>query len=156
LLLKALRRLGWNETLTTLAWSADAPEYLAELKQAAEGLTVEFRGALGDVELREFLGSLDILVLPSLWAENLPFVLLEAQAARVPVLASDVAGSRERIPDQRLLFRPNDPVSLANALEGFLNDSNYHPPPPPLSVEEMAERTEAVYSRAIRRVGRAK
>ena len=156
LLLKALRKLGWNETRTTLAGSEDAPKYLAELKQEAEGLSVEFRGALGDVELRELLRSLDILVLPSLWAENLPFVLLEAQAARVPVLASDVPGIRERIPDQRLLFRPNDAVSLAIALEGFLHDSNYQPPLTPLSVDEMAERTEAVYSRAIRRLGRAK
>lgn len=62
-------------------------------KQAAPHAdVVEFMGERMDVP--EILGASDLLVLPS-WSEALPTVLLEAGAACLPVVATDVGGTKE-------------------------------------------------------------
>jgi glycosyltransferase involved in cell wall biosynthesis len=60
----------------------------------------------------------DVLVVPSLWAENAPLVALEARAAGCPVIASDIGGLPELIEDGRdgLLFPPGDSDALAAIL----------------------------------------
>lgn len=57
---------------------------------------VEFLGQRGDVA--ELLGASDILILPSL-SEALPTVLIEAGAASLPLVATDVGGSAEIVLD---------------------------------------------------------
>jgi glycosyltransferase involved in cell wall biosynthesis len=68
------------------------------------------------------LKTFDVLVLPS-WREGIPRCLMEAMAARVPVVASDIPGSRELIHDGRtgLLFRPEDPDQLAQVIATVLD-----------------------------------
>ncbi len=63
----------------------------------------------------EHLSSLDIFVLPSLW-EGMPFVLLEAMGAGLPVVATDVGGVRDLIPEKTFgsVVPPAD-VSLLKA-----------------------------------------
>ena len=53
----------------------------------------------------------------SLW-EGLPTVIMEAMAVGVPVIATDIAGSREMISHKKngWLVAPADPSSLANAI----------------------------------------
>ena len=64
-----------------------------------------------------FLGCLDVFVLPSL-RENQPLALLEAMAAGIPVVATDVGGVGEIIRDceEGLLVSPGDRDALAGAL----------------------------------------
>ena len=58
-------------------------------------------------------------ILPSLFGEGLPMVVLEAMAAGLPVIASNVEGVPEAIRDDRegLLVEPGLPQSLAGAIE---------------------------------------
>jgi glycosyltransferase involved in cell wall biosynthesis len=65
------------------------------------------------------LERVDALVLPSLFGEGLPMVVLEAMAAGVPVIASAVEGVPEAIrdADEGLLVQPADPDALAAAIE---------------------------------------
>ncbi|MBN1793648.1 MAG: glycosyltransferase family 4 protein [Candidatus Omnitrophica bacterium] len=49
-------------------------------------------------DVKEILHALDIFVLSSLW-EGLPIVFLEAMCASLPIVATDVGGSREVIQD---------------------------------------------------------
>ena len=77
----------------------------AELGLAA---AVRFWGRRDDVP--ELLPQADVLVSSSLW-EGFPTVLLEAMAARLPVVATDVSGSRELVRDGRpaCWYRPAMP-----------------------------------------------
>ncbi|MGE3819385.1 MAG: glycosyltransferase [Isosphaeraceae bacterium] len=59
----------------------------------------------------------DLLVLPSLW-EGMPNVVLEAMAARLPVLATAVEGTVDLVLPQETgwLVPPGDPLALAEGL----------------------------------------
>lgn len=64
------------------------------------------------------LASLDLLVVPSIWAENSPIVIREALASRVPVVASRIGGIPETVVDgvNGRLFRAGDVEDLARVL----------------------------------------
>lgn len=69
------------------------------------------------------LVQLDAMVLPSLYGEGLPMVVLEAMAAAVPVIATRVEGTPEAIRHgvEGLLAQPQDPASLADEIESLVN-----------------------------------
>jgi glycosyltransferase involved in cell wall biosynthesis len=83
----------------------------AALRERAAGLDVEFAGY---VPSREALRRLRVFVLPSIM-ENSPLALLEAMAAGIPVVASDVGGIPEYAPPEALV-PPRDPAALASAI----------------------------------------
>ncbi|MEM7559336.1 MAG: glycosyltransferase family 4 protein [Planctomycetota bacterium] len=66
-------------------------------------------------EVSEQIQQLDALMIPSQRGEGTPMVALEAIAAGVPVVGSDVAAVREVIRDgvEGLLAEPDDPAALA-------------------------------------------
>lgn len=65
----------------------------------------------------EYLSRIDIFVLPSLW-EGMPFALLEAMSFGLPVVATDVGGVRDVIPDDTfgIVVPPADPHALREAI----------------------------------------
>ncbi len=58
---------------------------------------IEFLGTFPRKNLGEVLAEIDVLVIPSIWYENAPLVLLNALATRTPVIVSDVDGMNEFI-----------------------------------------------------------
>jgi glycosyltransferase involved in cell wall biosynthesis len=98
----------------------ETPQYEREVKGLVEKLglsdAVEWTGFTEDVDGE--LAEMDLFVLPSLFGEGLPMVVLEAMAARVPVVATRVEGVPEAIRDgvDGLLADPGDPRSLARAI----------------------------------------
>jgi glycosyltransferase involved in cell wall biosynthesis len=95
----------------------ETPQYERQIKALSEqlglGKAVDWIGFTRDVpgQLRE----MDLFVLPSLFGEGLPMVVLEAMAAGVPVVATDVEGIPEAIRNGRdgLIAEPGSPPSLA-------------------------------------------
>lgn len=83
---------------------------------------VHWSGFTSDVPIA--LRRLDALLLPSLFGEGMPMVVLEALAAAVPVIATSVEGTPEVIRDGRegLLAKPGDPLSLANKIIQLSSD----------------------------------
>ena len=83
--------------------------------------TVIFTGARQDVEIMYRL--MDLFVLPSLW-EGLPTVVLESMACGVPVVATDIPGTRELIQHGQTgwLAQPGDPHSLATTILNALSN----------------------------------
>ncbi|MCC9602786.1 glycosyltransferase family 4 protein [Stieleria sp. JC731] len=68
------------------------------------------------------LAKLDAMILPSLYGEGLPMVVLEAMAAGLPVIATRVEGTPEAITDgiEGLLAEPRNAASLAAKIEDLV------------------------------------
>ncbi|WP_420339118.1 glycosyltransferase [Roseibium sp.] len=128
LLLKALARLRERHPEICLKLVGDGPERATLERQTREnGLVdcVDFAGYLGEAEVAACLNASDILVLPS-FSEGVPVVLMEAMAARLPVVAARVAGVQELVEDKISGFTPppGDIDSLIDAVENLLSNEN--------------------------------
>ncbi|MFI5006942.1 MAG: glycosyltransferase family 4 protein [Solirubrobacterales bacterium] len=108
-----------------------APEHKAYLagiegKVRDWGLDAEFhyRGSLERAEKIAFLRSIDVLSVPSPYAEPKGLYLLEAMASGVPVVSPRHGAFPEMIDRTGggLLFEPNDPSSLADQVLALAND----------------------------------
>ncbi len=77
----------------------------------------------GERDSAEVLGSFDVFVQPSLY-ESQGIAILEAMAAGVPVVATDVGGVRDAVRDgdTGLLAGPADPEALAEAIVRVVRD----------------------------------
>ena len=73
---------------------------------------------------RDYLGALDVFVLPSRF-EGFPLSILEAMLAGVPVVASDVGSVAEAVLDGEtgILVPPEDPGALAEAIRTLVSDA---------------------------------
>ena len=113
------RRRG---VLGTLCLVGDGPERAALERRARDhGIlgTVRFAGSAPDVT--PWLRAADAFALPSR-TEGLSVALLEAMATGLPVVATDVGGTREAAGGAGVLVPAADPVALAQALEAVLAD----------------------------------
>jgi glycosyltransferase involved in cell wall biosynthesis len=106
-------------------WILGAGSLLDELQAQVRELgttdAVLFLGERDDVP--QILQQADLLVSASIW-EGFPTVILEAMAARVPVIATDVSGSRElvRNGETGLLVPAAQPKSLAAAIRTMIEN----------------------------------
>jgi len=83
-----------------------------------------FLGSRSDIP--ELLGAMDVFVISSI-REGLPVSMLEAMAAKVPVVATSVGGIPEviRVGENGLLVPPNDSKKLAEKISFVLNEPEY-------------------------------
>lgn len=74
--------------------------------------------------LPTYHAAVDVFVSPAVGQESFGIVLVEAMAAGVPVVCTDIPGYREVVRDgvEGLLVRPNDPAALAGAITRVLDD----------------------------------
>lgn len=126
ILLSALARLrAAGQAVSLLAVGPfESPDYEASIHALAAELgvadAVEWTGFTDNVNAA--LLRMDAMVLPSLFGEGMPMVVLEAMAAGVPVVASAVEGTPEVLDEGHcgLLVPPGDAEALANALAAFM------------------------------------
>ncbi len=88
--------------------------------------SVRFLGTL--LNPAEIFGKFDVFVLSTNY-EGHPLVILEAMSFGLPIVATRISSIPETIIDGNngLLFNPNDPSDLANALQNILSDEAlYH------------------------------
>lgn len=144
-LLKACSRLppqGWRLLVGGVgAGAADAEATLAE------GLPVTFAGF---VKPKAFFEDIDVLVVPSRWAEPLGRTVLEAYRVGVPVIGSDTGGVAELVDDPDWLTPPGDAEALAaRMLQVLLAGPAALPPPSRFSRVVEATRAEGVARRFL-------
>jgi glycosyltransferase involved in cell wall biosynthesis len=99
---------------------AAAQRYEQQVRAEASGMPVEFHGWTSDVY--GALAALDLLLVPSVWAEPNPRVILEAFAAGVPVIAFRAGGIPEIVEDGRTGFLCDDAAGMARIAIELLGD----------------------------------
>lgn len=105
----------------------ETPEYEEEIGKLAADLQIQdlitWTGFQTDIDSQ--LQQMDLFILPSLFGEGLPMVVLEAMAHGVPVIASNVEGVPEAVRDNQdgLIFEPGSAESLCGKVEQLYGDA---------------------------------
>ncbi|MFZ0812083.1 MAG: glycosyltransferase family 4 protein [Bradyrhizobium sp.] len=124
LLIDAVARLRADGKPVTLTLAGDGEE-LASLKSQVEkhSLTEAVR-FIGHVKARFGFSKGKLLVVPSR-GDSMPYVVIEAAAAGIPMVAANVGGIPEIFgPHQDALFAPNSVGAMADAIGAALDDPN--------------------------------
>jgi len=117
---------------------------------------VEFLGMLTPTEIRALLHQAHVFVLPSLW-EGMPVSVMEAMAAGLPVVGSNVPGICGLVVEgvTGYLVPPRDPCLLARRIERLAKDvdlraqmgrAGYERIVTAFSLERMVQRHAEVYT----------
>jgi glycosyltransferase involved in cell wall biosynthesis len=125
--LEAARQIAASDSTTRFVVIGACPqgsEYPEQIRRAYADLAdrVEYLGFVSDMPQR--YRTMDVVVVPSRHADPAPNVNLEAMAAGLPVIATDVGGSPELILDgvTGLLVPPRQPAAIAEALRRLIAD----------------------------------
>ncbi len=125
-LVKAFRKLDApTASLSIYGVMGRDPGYDALLYKLAEGDSrIKFAGAYQPDELPGILSNLDTVVVPSIWLENAPLVITEAQAAGLPVITTNLGGMAEMVQHDQsgLLFERKDVDGLAQQLRRLVEE----------------------------------
>lgn len=121
--LKLILDNGHNVRLKIVG-SFESPDYEIKIKQTCEALgilaAIDFIGFTSDVYAQ--LEKMHIFVLPSLYGEGLPMVVIEAMSVGVPVVSTNVEGIPSVIEhdDSGKIAEPNDSYSLFQCIEDLI------------------------------------
>ncbi len=122
LLIDAVARLRESGRRLTLTLAGDGEEtgaLKAQVERLNLGETVRF---IGHVKARYGFSKGRLLIVPSR-GDSMPYVVIEAAAAGVPMIAADVGGIPEIFNSYTdALFAPGVVTALADAIEAALND----------------------------------
>jgi glycosyltransferase involved in cell wall biosynthesis len=105
----------------------ESDEYARELFDVANSRSdIKILGFVKDV--RSVFAEIDVLVFPSLWFENCPLSLAEANIMHTPIIASDIGAIPEFVQDQvnGLLFRAGDSKDLTDKMVRFIDEPGLH------------------------------
>ena len=122
---RAFASLAFERPDLRLIVVGDGPE-----RSAIDGLSVDVRdrismlGTVANTDLPPYHAACDLYLGTSIGGESFGIVLVEAMAAGLPVVASDIPGYDEVVRDgvDGLLVSPRDPAALAAAAGSILDD----------------------------------
>ena len=114
---------------------------------------MRFLGKLARKEVWDTLAQADVVVVPTLWYETFSFIVSEAFAMGVPVVASCLGPLADRIRDgtDGLLLPPGDVAAWRETLQRLVDtpDLRAHLQAnvePPMTLEEHVECVESLYT----------
>lgn len=122
-------------------WGRPRGQDTAALKSMADALPPELSARVEWTEeyknqdiVQDVFDRCDAIVVPSIWVENSPLVIHEAQQAGVPVITADAGGMAEYVHHEvnGLLFRHRSIDSLAEQMQRFVDD--------PVEAKRLGER----------------
>jgi glycosyltransferase involved in cell wall biosynthesis len=159
-LVRAYRRMKRRKDARLLIFGDLAsPLFFEELKSLCDGIEgVEFRGKYLPNDLSRIYNEMDVMVVPSMFYETGPLVILEAQATQTPVVASDLGPIRElvRHGEDGYLFERGNDGALAALLDRLCEQredierlrSHIRPVK---TIAAMVDELEALYGELIHR-----
>lgn len=126
---RMLRDRGLRLRCLLLGTGVEQARLKAQISELGLDDTVELLGAQPQTVVREVLGSVDAVVLPSITAsdgqmEGIPVSLMEAMACELPVVATSLSGIPELIEHEKtgLLVPERNAAALAECLERLARD----------------------------------
>ena len=103
-----------NAKFFIIGSTEDDEEYYKECNQLIDRLNLKDIVFTGRVDIKEYIGIMDILVLTSI-SEGQPFVILEGMASSKPFVSTDVGGCKE------LLYGNKDGFGKAGIIVPVMN-----------------------------------
>jgi glycosyltransferase involved in cell wall biosynthesis len=121
LLLTAFQRLVSPHIRLQLYGDGRLRERVQQAVRADPRIT--YGGVYTHEEVGDLLKQADVVLIPSLWPENLPLIMQEAQAAGVPTLVADVGGMTECVADgvNGFTFRVGDVADLQQKMQMIID-----------------------------------
>ncbi|MFT5081888.1 MAG: glycosyltransferase involved in cell wall biosynthesis, partial [Planctomycetota bacterium] len=108
LLLQAWQRIEpsvrGEATLRIFGPPSHNPTYVSKLENLSLACGATLEGRLAREAVSDALAETDILVVPSIWYENSPLIILEALATKTPLIVSDLGGMAELVEPGRTGF----------------------------------------------------
>ena len=126
-LVEAFQQLRAADQTLQLTLYGDAeqfPQFSRPLrKQVANRSDIVFAGKFEYASIGQIFERIDVLVVPSVWFENSPNVILEAFASRTPVVVSRLGGMTELVVDGECGFHfgAGNSQDLASVLQRFVD-----------------------------------
>jgi len=122
-LTEALRGLddidSWTLVIYAEGNSEEEKQYLADSMRGLDD-RVRYRATFDPGEIRRVYEDTDVLVVPSLWTENSPLVILYAMHTGTTLVAADVDGVKKVVGDWGLYYPPRDAAALRRILRGLV------------------------------------
>jgi glycosyltransferase involved in cell wall biosynthesis len=154
-MIDAFRRIGPKNWRCLIAGQA-MDDSIERFKAQSEGLPIEF---VGWAKPKEFLEEIDILIVPSFWAEPSPRTVYEAYAMGVPVIGASSGGIPELIGEDNheWLFEPGNDADLAEKIGNVLtrdratlpNESSFKHVIDESTSQRVAEKYLALYKELL-------
>ena len=159
--LAAVRDVVKSDPMATLVLLGRRDVYIDSLLMKADkwgiGANVLCAGWLSGDELHAAYAAATVVVVPSLYLDPLPTVVLEAMASRKPVIGANAGGIPEMVLNEQTGFicDPHDTTTFAAMLERVLNDlklqqemgeAGYERVKKYFSIDRWATETEKAYT----------
>lgn len=131
ILLEALIKIGYKESLLIIGDIEQMPSYKNTLSELAKSLPgIQFLGLIKEKNtLHNYIACSELFIYPSL-IESMSMMLLEVASLKTPILCSDIRENRDIFNDNEVLyFKPNNIADLSEKIIWALNNpvqiSNY-------------------------------
>jgi glycosyltransferase involved in cell wall biosynthesis len=101
------------------------PSYVRDLEaEIGRSAQIHYHGGIDPADLHRAFAGADYFVIPSIWHENSPLILLDALQSKTPVIASDVGGLSDLIEEGQngFLFPMGDPEGLSRLMARLIKE----------------------------------
>jgi glycosyltransferase involved in cell wall biosynthesis len=133
-------------------------KYQKDLMNTTRNATrIRWHSKLMPDQIGDFMKTIDVLVIPSVWLETGPMTILEAWAQGVPVLGSNLGGIAEWVEEYGggWLFKSGNAVELKQSILRLVNNPNMissiQIPEHVRTIEDVAHEMQEVYDELISR-----
>ncbi len=125
---------GLSENSRLMIWGRERLENTNPLKESVARLPEKTQQRIfwrpeyrNDKIVKDVFNHVDAIVVPSIWYENSPLVIHEAQQVGIPIITADSGGMAEYVHHEKngLLFRHRDPASLSEQMQRFVDNPGW-------------------------------